>query len=295
MLAVRVRAGDGGSMPVLADVLDLVLPADCPGCGTSGAARPLCRACALALTGARPRPTVPEPAPPGLPPCVTVGRYEGVLRELLLAYKERGRIGLAALLGRRLGDAVAAVVPAGSGVRLVPVPATAAAARARHGDHVHRLARHAARRLRHTGRAATVHRALRAVRSVPDSTELSAAGRARRARDAFRPSPVGLARLAAPSGPGRAGPAASAAAARVPTGGGTGPVVLPAGRMVSSGPVDRDAAAGGGVVVPVVLLDDIVTTGATLAATARVLRSAGVPVTAAAVLAATRRRLPVGE
>lgn len=235
-------------MPVLADVLDLVLPADCPGCGAAGAARPLCRTCLLALAGARPHPTVPDPPPPGLPPCTTLGRYEGVLRELLLSYKERGRIGLAAPLGHRLADVVAAAVPAGPCVRLVPVPATAAAARARHGDHVHRLARHAARRLRHTGRTATVHRALRAVRSMPDSTELSAAGRARRARDAFRPAPAGLARLAPSS---RAG--------------------------------------------PVVLVDDIVTTGATLAATARVLRSAGVPVAAAVVLAATRRRLPVGE
>ncbi|GAA4204104.1 ComF family protein [Actinocatenispora rupis] len=241
-------------MSVLADVLDLVFPADCPGCGSSGPARPLCPPCALALGGARPFPTVPDPPPPDLPPCATLGRYEGVLRELVLAYKERGRIGLAGPLGRRLGDVVAATVPAHLSILLVPVPATPRAVRARHGDHVLRLARHAARSLRRTGRVAVVHRAVRAVGSLPDSTELSAAGRLRRARDAFRPAPVGLARLAAASRPARAG--------------------------------------------PVVLVDDIVTTGATLAATARVLHTAGVPVGAAVVLAATRRRrtgLPAGE
>jgi adenine/guanine phosphoribosyltransferase-like PRPP-binding protein len=42
----------------------------------------------------------------------------------------------------------------------------------------------------------------------------------------------------------------------------------------------------------VVLLDDIVTTGATLTAVTAALASAGIPVSAAAVLAATRRRSP---
>jgi len=39
-----------------------------------------------------------------------------------------------------------------------------------------------------------------------------------------------------------------------------------------------------------VLVDDVLTTGATLAAAAEVLLGAGVPVTFAAALAATRRR-----
>jgi predicted amidophosphoribosyltransferase len=42
----------------------------------------------------------------------------------------------------------------------------------------------------------------------------------------------------------------------------------------------------------VVVLDDIVTTGATLAAVSAALTGVGIEVTAAAVLAATRRRVP---
>jgi adenine/guanine phosphoribosyltransferase-like PRPP-binding protein len=44
----------------------------------------------------------------------------------------------------------------------------------------------------------------------------------------------------------------------------------------------------------VVVIDDIVTTGATLAAITRSLVGAGIPVSAAAVLAATVRRRPGG-
>jgi len=224
---------------VLTDLIELVLPADCPGCGAPGPAAPMCPTCAGALAALTPHPTVPDPPPPGLPPCRALGAYQGMLRELILAYKERGRLGLAGPLGRALAVAVAGAVPAGAPVTLVPVPATAAAARSRGGDHVLRLARVAARRFARGGRVVSVRRLLVARPRRADSTELTAADRIARAEHAFR-------------------------CRQVP---------------------QRRSRAG-----PVVLVDDLVTTGATLAGAAGSLRRAGVPVTAAATLAATRRR-----
>lgn len=169
---------------ILAPLLDLVLPAECAGCG-AGAPAGLCPDCAAVLWH-RPAPTRPTPAPAGLPPCLALGDYDGPLRELILAYKERGRRDLVA----PLGDALAAVVLVAAGVRatltLVPVPDTPAAARARHGDHMLRLARRAARWLRHRGVSALVCSPLRALPRT-DSVHLDRADRARSARDAFVP------------------------------------------------------------------------------------------------------------
>ncbi|WBB96137.1 MULTISPECIES: ComF family protein [unclassified Solwaraspora] len=174
---------------------DLVLPAECAGCRRTGGRLRfgVCGRCADEVQRLRPRPVRPEPAPPDLPPCVALGEYAGVLRELLLAYKERGRHGLGRPLGRLLGDAVAAAVGTGADrpVLLVPVPSTAAAARARHGDHLARLTRYAAARLRVDGRRVTVARPLRA-RTRPDSAGMDSAARLASARTAFRPRRVGL-------------------------------------------------------------------------------------------------------
>ncbi|WP_412541744.1 phosphoribosyltransferase family protein [Longispora sp. K20-0274] len=167
---------------MLRDLIDLVLPADCP-CGGPG---PFCPACRAALAAA-PRPAAPTPSPPGLPPCLAFGPYDGPLQQLLLAYKERGRRDLAAPLGDRLAAGVAGLLANGPAV-LVPVPSTAAAIRARRGDHMERLARRAVGALRRDGRRATLLRALVA-RPRPDSAHLSAAERAAAARDAFRVRP----------------------------------------------------------------------------------------------------------
>jgi predicted amidophosphoribosyltransferase len=172
-----------------ATLVDLVLPVRCAGCERAGAG-PICPACSAALTGLRPAPVAPDPAPPGLPPCVALGPYEGALRGLLLAYKDDGRHRLAAPLGDHLARCVAAAVlraghPAGTPVILVPVPSTGAAARARHGDHMRRLARRAVRALLRRSWPAAVARPL-AARPKPDSSHLDAAGRAAAARDAFR-------------------------------------------------------------------------------------------------------------
>ncbi|MGW5016317.1 ComF family protein, partial [Micromonospora chalcea] len=112
------------------DLTDLVLPAGCAGCG-GGAARlrqGFCPGCVRELESLRPAPTRPDPAPPGLPPCVALGPYGGALREALLAYKERGRHGLARPLGALLAEVVAEAVGPPGPVTLVAVPDTARAA-----------------------------------------------------------------------------------------------------------------------------------------------------------------------
>jgi predicted amidophosphoribosyltransferase len=174
---------------VLAALADLVLPAECAGCRTPHVPlrRGACASCAAALSALRPRVVRPSPAPAGLPPCVAAGEYAGPLREAVLAYKERGRASLATPLGALLAEAVAA---AAGGTRrpvlLVPVPSTAAAVRARHGDHVRRLADRAARTLRRAGWSAAVARPVRAL-PKPDATHLDSAQRAIAAAAAFAP------------------------------------------------------------------------------------------------------------
>ncbi|GAA4681004.1 hypothetical protein Prum_051670 [Phytohabitans rumicis] len=172
----------------MAGLVDLVLPAACAGCEAERV--PLrygvCAECAAELEDLRPGPTSPTPVPAGLPPCTALGPYDGVLREVLLAYKERGRHGLAVPLGALLADVIASAAGGDPlGVLLIPVPTTARAARARHGDHMGRLARRAADRLRRAGWPTAVARPLRAL-PKPDSAELDAAGRAAAAESAFR-------------------------------------------------------------------------------------------------------------
>ena len=166
---------------------DLVVPADCAGCGAADRVRsPLCPTCTSQLAPLRPAPTRPDPAPPGFPPCWALGPYADPLKALLLAYKERGRHALTGLLGDHLASVVAAAGPSVAPVLLVPVPATAAAARQRYGDHVRRLATRAARTLRASGQPAEVCPAFTA-RPRPDSAGLDAAARARAAAAAFVP------------------------------------------------------------------------------------------------------------
>jgi predicted amidophosphoribosyltransferase len=172
---------------VLAALIDLVLPTECASCGTAPAPRGVCPACAPVLGGPV-RPARPVPAPDGLPPCVTAGEYAGPLRELILAYKEKGRRSLAGPLGETLAAVVRPGLASRSPVVLVPVPATAAAIRARQGDHMWRLAHRAARRLRSQGRAVRLAAPLRALPRA-DSAHLDRAARERAARHAFKVRP----------------------------------------------------------------------------------------------------------
>lgn len=154
---------------------DLVLPAECAGCGRAGTT--CCPACRAALTG-RPFPAYRSPAPPGMPPVHAALPYAGLPRTVLLAYKEAGRADLGGCLAEPLATALAAAgrafgVPQLRGCAIVPVPSQPAARRARGGDHLAPLVRRA-RRLVASG---PVVQALRHGRAVADQSRLDAAGR----------------------------------------------------------------------------------------------------------------------
>ncbi|GGK64738.1 hypothetical protein Sme01_25170 [Sphaerisporangium melleum] len=233
---------------MLTAFLDLISPSRCAGCASPGTV--LCTACAAELRG-DPLPRPPSPPPAGLPDCWSAASYEGVVRRVVLAYKERGHTAPAPLLAACLVSTLRAALaargfPPGAPLVLVAVPSSRRAVRRRGHDPVRRLATLAARALRASGRAARAAPVLRHGRRVRDQAGLSATERAANLGGAFH---------------ARHGPI---------------------GRL-------RDSQALPGPVV--VLVDDVVTTGATLAEAARALRRAGVAVPLAVTLAATPRRV----
>ncbi|MFC9885467.1 ComF family protein [Streptomyces pilosus] len=167
------------------DLTDLVLPAECGGCGRPRAV--LCAACRTALSGAAPRRVRPVPEPAGLPPVHAAAPYADAVRAALLAHKERGALALTGPLGEALAGSVRAGLRAtrtrraghdgGSGggpVLLVPVPSARRATRARGHDPALRLAYAAAGELRRTGVPVRVLAALRQRRAVADQSGLGA-------------------------------------------------------------------------------------------------------------------------
>ncbi|AVH61396.1 MULTISPECIES: ComF family protein [Streptomyces] len=98
------------------DLTDLVLPAECGGCGRSRTV--LCPECRAALSGAASRRVRPVPEPSGLPVVHAAAAYEDEVRAALLAHKERGVLALAA----PLGVALAGAVRAGLGYMRCPIP-----------------------------------------------------------------------------------------------------------------------------------------------------------------------------
>ncbi|MGW2028944.1 ComF family protein [Streptomyces sp. NPDC001811] len=101
------------------DLTDLVLPADCAGCGAPRTA--LCPRCRATLHGSAARRVRPVPEPAGLPVVHAVAPYAAQVRELLLAHKERGALTLTGALGTALARAVRAGLDAeygaGAGAR----------------------------------------------------------------------------------------------------------------------------------------------------------------------------------
>ncbi|GAA2798233.1 ComF family protein [Streptomyces showdoensis] len=162
------------------EIAGLVLPVACGGCGRPRAG--LCPRCEAGLTGSGPRRVRPRPEPPGLPVVHAAAPYEGAVRALLLAHKERGALPLAGPLGAALAGAVAAAAgpceaSGGGSLLLVPVPSSRSSVRARGHDPTRRIALAAAARLRRSGRAARVLPVLRQARPVADQAGLGARGR----------------------------------------------------------------------------------------------------------------------
>ncbi|MET9777094.1 ComF family protein [Streptomyces sp. NPDC006367] len=218
------------------DLGDLVLPAECGGCGRARTV--LCPRCRTALRGTGPCRVRPDPEPPGLPAVYAAARYADEARAALLAHKERGVLALAGPLGTALAGAVRAGLreawadggaarPAGARgpVLLVPVPSARRAVRARGHDPARRIALAAAGELRRTGTSARVCAVLRQRHAVADQSGLGARERRDNLAGALR--------------------------------------VAPGGARLLGG---RE---------PVVLVDDLMTTGASLAEAARAVRAAG--------------------
>lgn len=156
--------------------------ADCPGCGEP--ALTWCRECAVQ---ARPSPRTVEV--PGLAvPAAAGGVNAGVLRDLLIAWKEDGRHGLHAPLADLLAAAVCHLDP-GEPVALVPVPSEPRAVRRRGSDVVAELASEAASALVSIGLAARSGRILARARHTRDQAGLGVSERRQNVRGAFVASP----------------------------------------------------------------------------------------------------------
>ncbi|MEV6124566.1 ComF family protein [Streptomyces sp. NPDC052077] len=178
---------------------DLVLPAECAGCGRARTV--LCRRCRAALGGSAPGRVRPRPAPPGLPVVHAAARYGDEVRAVLLAHKERGALPLAVPLGAALAGAVRAGLPGawagdrGAGWRapvvLVPVPSARRAVRARGHDPARRIALAAAGELRRGGTPARVLAVLGQRRAVADQAGLGARHRRDNLAGALAVSPGG--------------------------------------------------------------------------------------------------------
>ena len=184
---------------LLTALLDLVWPRSCAGCGRPGVS--WCADCAQLLSGPALR-TRPVPGPPALPPVWTAARYDGPVRQAIVAWKDDGRHALSSALAVPLVAALRAAVRAGADGRpvwVVPMPSRRTARRDRGADPVRLLAARAVAVLRREGWPLLVVPALRHRRAVADQSGLDAAGRAANlagalaVRPAVRPAAVGAA------------------------------------------------------------------------------------------------------
>jgi predicted amidophosphoribosyltransferase len=169
-----LRVEDVGGRYETADMLDLVLPLECGGCGAPSTK--WCPACARDLAVKPDQPYLITPrVDPGVP-VLSLGRYAGPRREAIVAVKEHGRADLIAPLAAALQAGIARLLAWGVvdiPLTVVPAPTRRSAARRRGGDPVTRIARAAAQPGLH------VIQALRLRALVRDSVGLSGADRQR--------------------------------------------------------------------------------------------------------------------
>lgn len=159
---------------VLTMLINLLFPPRCPGCGAWGVR--LCGRCP-ALFG-------PPVRVPGTgPPVFALAAYAGEARELVLAFKERGRRELAAVFGALVAAALPRLPGVGPDPWLVPAPSRASAACARGGSHMLRVAR---------ASGFSVAPALAFTKGVRDSAKLDAASRQANLAGRVRLVPHGL-------------------------------------------------------------------------------------------------------
>ncbi|MEV4125862.1 ComF family protein [Nocardia sp. NPDC049707] len=121
-------------------LLDLILAADCVGCGVVGVG--WCPDCAATL-GGPPRRVRPR-TDPGVP-CWALASYAGPARRAVLAAKEQGCRDLAEPLGLALAAGLVRLRDAERPLVLIPAPSRRVAARRRGGDPVVRTTRAAVR------------------------------------------------------------------------------------------------------------------------------------------------------
>lgn len=171
-------------------VLDLLFGSACLGCGRPG--RLLCDDCRAALP-LRGREARPDPAPEGLLPVRVAAAYDGPVRDLVLAHKERGALGLAtplgALLAVALGPWAEACTRTGEALVLVPVPSRAAVVRRRGHDPMRRTTRAAVAVLRRGGAPVTMQRLLVGRGAVADQAGLDRVERAANLTGSMRVAP----------------------------------------------------------------------------------------------------------
>lgn len=190
------------------DLARLVLPVECPGCGLPDVL--LCAACAGRLAGPPRRCETGVPRldrmdghPP--PPVWALTAYAGPVRGVVVAWKDGGRADLTRVLVGAVERAAADLAPVladAGGLRVVPVPTSAAARRRRGADLVRALADGAARGLVAGGVPAAVAPVLRhRTRRRVDQVGLGSRARARNTVGAVVVRPQAAARSGPPGAP----------------------------------------------------------------------------------------------